>query len=48
MAKIAVVILLCLCVHAENLGQTAAPGGTETKASRDAFAVRFDFAGKRV
>jgi hypothetical protein len=48
MPKIAVAILLCLCVHPENLGQTAAPGGTETKISRDAFAVRFDFAGKRV
>ena len=48
MPNIAVVLLLCLCVHPENLGQTAAPSGTETKTSRNAFAVKFDFAGKKV
>jgi hypothetical protein len=48
MPKLAVVLLLCLCFHLENVAQTTATAGTEAITSRDAFAVKFDFAGKKV
>jgi hypothetical protein len=48
MPRLAVVFLLCLCFHLENVAQTTATASTEAKTSRDAFAVKFDFAGKKV
>lgn len=48
MKKLAVVLLLCLCFTAENVAQTTTAAGADSRSSRDAFAVKFDFAGKKV
>ena len=48
MSKLAVVLLFCLCFRLENVAQTKASTGSVEKPSRDAFTMKFDFAGKKV
>jgi len=48
MPKLAVVFLLCLSLRLRNVAQTTTGSGPEARPSRDAFTVKFDFAGKKV
>lgn len=48
MQKLVVVLLLCLCFTQENVARTTTATSADSRSSRDAFTVKFDFAGKKV